>query len=164
MNKLITVILISLFAPFLASGADLTQPLIVDVPPNWVVSYKGDNRTRFYTVKREGGDTALMMLSIWPVPGNISQIPEVIESMAKGFIVHAEKSKKFELLTTNYIVEEIHGDVFSGNFVQFSIKGGILQTMFMIGDKDVIWNGQFTGTKERWIEAVDILKKIKKNG
>jgi hypothetical protein len=34
----------------------------------------------------------------------------------------------------------------------------------MIGDNEGIWNGQFTGTKERWAEALDILKKLKKKG
>ena len=48
--------------------------------------------------------------------------------------------------------------------LQFEIEGGVTQTMFMIGDAEGIWNGQFTGTKERWAEALSILKKLKKRG
>jgi len=47
--------------------------------------------------------------------------------------------------------------------VQFEIDGGLIQTMFMIGNTEGIWNGQFTGTKERWAEALSILKKLKEN-
>jgi hypothetical protein len=46
--------------------------------------------------------------------------------------------------------------------VKFEIKGGIVQTMFMIGKDKEIWNGQFTGTEKQWTEALDILEKIKK--
>ena len=60
-------------------------------------------------------------------------------------------------------IEEIAGDTFSGSFVKFEIDGGITQTMFMIGDTEGIWNGQFTGTKEGWTEAISILMKLKKN-
>jgi hypothetical protein len=40
--------------------------------------------------------------------------------------------------------------------------GGLYQTMFMLSDGDGIWNGQFSGSKERWTEAVQILKKLKR--
>jgi hypothetical protein len=76
----------------------------------------------------------------------------------------AKDNKDIKLKTVQYKIEEIAGDTFSGSFVQFEIEGGITQTMFMIGDAEGIWNGQFTGTKERWIEALAILKKLKKNG
>jgi len=65
---------------------------------------------------------------------------------------------------SKYKIEEIAGNTFSGSFVQFEIEGGVTQTMFMIGDAEGIWNGQFTSTMERWAEALAILKKLKKNG
>jgi hypothetical protein len=104
------------------------------------------------------------MFSRSPVPGNVKQIPEQIETLAKSFAEAAKDSKDFKLKIDKYKIEEIAGDAFQGSFVQFEIEGGVTQTMFMIGDAEGIWNGQFTGTKERWAEALSILKKLKKKG
>jgi hypothetical protein len=92
---------------------------------------------------------------------NVNQIPQQIEIMAKGFVKTAKDNKNFKLKTDKYEIEEITGDTFSGRVVQFEIDGGLIQTMFMIGNTEGIWNGQFTGTKERWAEALSILKKFK---
>ena len=92
----------------------------------------------------------------------MKQIPEQIEAMAKGFVGMAKDNKDLKLKTDKYKIEEITGDTFSGNFVQFEVDGGFTQTMFMVGDDEGIWNGQFTGTKERWAEALRILKSMKK--
>ena len=140
------------------------QALIVEAPATWKVEFKGDKGMQFYTVTRKDGDTALLMFSRWPAPGNVKQIPEQIEALAKGFLAAVKDNKDIKLKTDKYQIEAIAGDTFSGRFVQFEIDGGITQTMFMIGDAEGIWNGQFTGTKERWAEAVSILKKLKKKG
>jgi hypothetical protein len=140
------------------------QALVVEVPATWKVEFKGDKGMQFYTVTRKEGDTALLMFSRSPVAGNVNQIPEQIEAMAKGFAYMAKDNKDFKLKTDKYKVEEISGDMFSGRFVRFEIEGGFTQTMFMIGDNEGIWTGQFTGTKERWVEALAILKSLKKNG
>jgi hypothetical protein len=157
-----TFLISSSVLPLIAQGEK--QALIVEVPATWKVEFKGDKGMQFYTVTRKEGDTALLMFSRWPAPGNVNQIPKQIEAMAKGFAEQAKDSKEFKLKTDKYKIEEIAGDTFSGSFVQFEIDGGVTQTMFMIGDAEGIWNGQFTGTKERWAEAVSILKKLKKNG
>jgi len=160
-NILIAILLVSSATlPTLAEEAK--QSLVVEVPETWEVEFKGDKGIQFYTVTRKAGDTALLMFSRWPAPGNVKQIPEQIEAMAKGFVGLAKGNKDFKLKDENYKIEEITGVTFSGHFVQFEIEGGVTQTMFMIGDEEGIWNGQFTGTKERWAEAVAILKKIKK--
>ena len=162
-NILAAIFLISSAAlPLLAEEAK--QALIVEAPTTWRVEFKGDKGMQFYTVTRKEGDTALLMFSRSPVPGNVKQIPEQIEAMAKGFVGLAKGNKEIKLKTDKYKIEEIAGDKFSGSFVQFEIEGVITLTMFMIGDAEGIWNGQFTGTKERWAEAIAILKKLKKNG
>lgn len=162
-SKIVATILSLLsFTPLIAEN--LPQALIVKTPETWKVEHQGDNGIEFYTVTRKEGDTALLMFSRWPVAGNINQIPEQIEKLAKGFVAQAKGNKELKLKTTKYEVEKIEGDTFSGNFVRFEIEGGFTQTMFMIGDDQGIWNGQFTGTKERWTEALSILKKLKKKG
>lgn len=160
---LISLFLISSAAlPLLAEEAK--QALIVEAPATWKIEFKGDKGMQFYSVTKKEGDTALLMFSRWPAPGNVNQIPDLIESMAKSFAKVAKDNKDFKLKTDQYNIEPIVGDTFSGRFVTFEVDGGIFQTMFMIGDDGEIWNGQFTGTKERWAEALSILKKVKKNG
>jgi hypothetical protein len=163
MKSKIVTILLSLCNAVLSLGAEVKQALAVEAPASWEVKYKGDKGIQFYTVIRKDGDTALLMFSRSPVSGNVAQIPEQIETLAKGFVSQAAKSNDFKLESTEYKIEKIEGEHFSGRFVQFAVKGGIVQTMFMIGDSEGIWNGQFTGTKERWAEALEILKKLKKN-
>lgn len=160
-----------LVAIFLASSVTLPllaeeakQALIIEAPAAWKVEFKGDKGMQFYTVTRTDGETALLMFSRWPAPGNVKQIPEQIEAMAKGFLGVAKGNRDIKLKTDKYKIEEIAGDTFAGSFVQFEIEGGLTQTMFMIGDEEGIWNGQFTGTKERWAEALAILKSLKKKG
>lgn len=164
LNSIIITILISLSTASFSLCAELKQTLVVEAPASWEVNYRGDNGIQFYTVTRKEGDTALLMFSRWPTSGNVAQIPEYIESLAKGFLSQVTKNEDLKLESAKYKIEELEGDVFSGKFVQFSMKGGIIQTMFMIGDSEGIWNGQFTGAKERWAEALEILKKIKKKG
>ena len=94
----------------------------------------------------------------------MKQIPEQIEALAEGFIEIAKDQKGLNLKSDQYKIEKIDGETFSGSFVKFEIEGGITQTMFMIGYKEGIWNGQFTGTKEQWAEALAIVKKLKKKG
>lgn len=164
MKTQIASIVIGMATAILAAGAEVKQALAVETPQGWKVEFKGDERLQFYTVTRKEGDMALLMFSRSPVPGNVAQIPERVEALAKGFVTTAKESKDFTLEKEEYVLEKIEGEAFSGQFVVFQIKGGILQAMFMVGDEGGIWSGQFTGTKERWAEALEILKKLKKNG
>ena len=162
MKKILAATILTLSTTLPSIAEEAKQALIVDAPATWKVEFKGDKGMQFYTATRKKGDTALLMFSRWPAPGNVNQIPETVEMLAKGFVAQAKDNKDLKLKTTDYKIEEIDGDTFSGRFVQFEIEGGFCQTMFMIGDTEGIWNGQFTGTKERWTEALSILKKLKK--
>jgi hypothetical protein len=164
MKIILAAIILTLSTVIPSTAEEGKQALIVNAPATWKVEFKGDKGLQFYTVTRKEGDTALLMFSRSPVPGNVNQIPEQVEMLAKGFAAQAKDQRDFKLKTTKYKIEEIAGDAFSGRFVEFEIEGGIYQTMFMIGDDEGIWNGQFTGTKERWAEALSILKKLKKKG
>jgi hypothetical protein len=164
MKKILAAIILTSTAALPLLAEEAKQALIVEAPATWKVEFKGDKGMQFCTVTRKEGDTALLMFSRWPAPGNVNQIPEQIEAMAKGFVGMAKDNKDIKLKTDQYKIEEIAGDTFSGSFVQFEIEGGVTQTMFMIGDAEGIWNGQFTGKIERWAEALAILKKLKKKG
>ncbi len=138
-------------------------PLIVDAPPQWSIDFKGDKGIQFFTVKRTEGEPALLMFSRWPAPGNKDQIPKYVESLAKGFLDQAKTNPKIKLESKEYKIEKIEGVEFSGEYTSFTVSNGHLQSMFMISDGDGIWSGQFTGSKERWSEALEILKKLKKS-
>lgn len=159
---LATILLISCVTiPLLAEEAK--QALIVEAPATWKVEFKGGEGWQLYTVTRKD-ETAFLQFSQSPGGiGNVNQIPEQIKVMAKDFAERAKDNKGLKLKSKEYTIEKIAGGTFSGSFVQFEIEGGFTQTMFMIGDAEGVWNGQFTGTKERWAEALAILKKIKKN-
>jgi hypothetical protein len=163
MKRTVAAISLILSIARLLLAEEPKQALIVETPATWEVKFKGNKGLQFYTVTRKEGDSALLMFSRSPVPGNVNQIPQQIEIMAKGFVKTAKDNKNFKLKTDKYEIEEITGDTFSGRVVQFEIDGGLIQTMFMIGNTEGIWNGQFTGTKERWAEALSILKKLKEN-
>ena len=164
MKARLIAFLLSLVASLPAIADDIPQALIVKAPDTWQVEYKGDDGIQFYTVTRKDGDNALLMFSRWPVPGNVTQIPEQIKQLAEGFVAQADKNEEIKLKAKKYKIEKIEGDDFSGSFVVFSIEGGFTQAMFMIGDEEGIWNGQFTGTPERWAEVIAILKSLKKKG
>lgn len=162
MRPFVTAIISGLVAPLSLLGEDLPQALTVDAPATWEVEFKGDRGVPFYIVKRKDGDPALLMFSRWPVSGNVNQIDELLTSIADGFVAAAGNNKEIKIKTTDYKIEKIDGDEFSGSFASFGIEGGFVQSMFMIGDDEGIWSGQFTGTPERWTEALAILKTLKK--
>lgn len=164
MKSLAALLFFSLTVFAAAQTPEAKQPLVVQTPANWEVTYKGDNGVQFYSVIRKEVEPALLMFSRWPAPGNKDQIPSLIDTLANGFINEMKKHEEIKLESLDYKKEKIEGDSYSGEFALFTVQNGMVQTMFMISDGDGIWNGQFTGSKERWAEALDILKKLKKNG
>jgi opacity protein-like surface antigen len=156
---LTTVLLVSCVTlPLLAEEAK--QALIVEAPATWKVEFKGGEGWQLYTVTQKDNGAFLEFSQSPGGADNVNQIPEEIKVMAE----RAKDNKGFKLKSEKYTIEEIAGDTFSGSFVQFEIEGGFTQTMFMIGDAEGIWNGQFRGTKKQWAEALSLLKKLKKKG
>ena len=54
-----------------------------------------------------------------------------------------------------------------GSYAVFqTVAGGtnVFHTMFMMSVGGRVWNGQFTGSSNAWIQAVTVLKSISKNG
>jgi opacity protein-like surface antigen len=160
---LATILVVSCVTlPLLAEEAK--QALIVEAPATWKVEFKGGEGWQLYTVTQKDNGAFLQFSQSPGGVGNVNQIPEQIEAMAKKFAERAKYNKGLKLNSKEYKIEEIAGDTFSGSFVQFEIEGGFTQTMFMIGNAEGIWNGQFRGKKELWAEARSLLKKLKKKG
>jgi len=153
-----------IFSALITSSALASEgPLKVAVDERWSLDYKGDG-VQFYSLTRTKNESALLMFSKWPAPGNRDQIPVYLNQMAEGFLKEAKRNEEFSLDSDSYEKEKIEGIEFSGEAVVFTVQGGLYQTMFMLSNGDGIWNGQFSGSKERWKEAVEILKQLKRKG
>jgi hypothetical protein len=137
-------------------------PLVVSPPSDWTVTYDGSKGVSFYSLSKPQGENVILMFSKWPAPGNADQIPGFLDQIATKFVDAAARNPKIKLDNTNYDKGEFLGDPFSGNYVEFTIKGGLKQVMFMFSDGNGIWNGQYTGSADGWIEAMEVLKAIKK--
>jgi len=162
MKTEITVFALTVTTFACVQGSEVKQPLTVQVPENWRVDYNGKNGIQFYRIKLTEGESMLLMFSRWPVEGGKEEIPHLLDTIAKGFIGKINGNKGM-IETLDYRADSIEGEIYSGKFVAFPMRGGLLQTIFMIGNGDEIWSGQFTGSKERWNDSLNILKKIKKN-
>jgi len=157
---LATMFLISNSVLNLLAG-EVKQTLLVSTPHTWKMEFTSKNGINLYSIKRKKSDTDLLMFSRWPMVTHLDQIPELTKAMARSFIETARNSKDFKLKSDKYVTKKIVGEQFSGGFVHFDINDELIQIIFVVGHKEEIWNGQFTGTKEGWTEALSILKKLK---
>jgi hypothetical protein len=159
----ITVVFLSFGLSALAESE--AGPFQVHAATGWSVKYQGDNGVQLYSITRPPQEGfILLMFSRKPGKGNREQIAEYIDYMAKGFPERVKKNPMLKLDSERYTKEEFKGDSFSGEFVVFTFANGAKQAMFMFGDSDEAWSGQYSGPSERWLEALEILKAIKKNG
>ncbi|YCM45940.1 hypothetical protein V2O64_07920 [Verrucomicrobiaceae bacterium 227] len=164
MKSKIVATILTVLSSLSAFAQKPAQPLIIETPETWKVEFEGKKNMQFYTVTLKEEGSALLMLSRWSVPGTSSEIPKLVASLKDAFLEQVKGNEQLKITSTKHEVKKIKGDTFSGNFVKFKIKGGIVQTMFMIGQKKDLWNGQFTGTEKQWSEALAIIQKIKKKG
>jgi hypothetical protein len=164
MTKSLLPAVLLLLATGLAAHADSTGPLIVS-PPNaqWTVKYKKDDHGETYTLVPPTGQDILLTFSRWPAPGNAQQMPGFLETMADKFADQAQRNPSIQLASTDYTKGEFIGYPFSGRYVEFTIKGGLKQVLFMFSEGTGIWNGQYIGPDTGWLDAMDTLKTIKKS-
>jgi len=143
------------------NATEAAGPLLITTDEKWQVSYEGD-QVQFYTIKRTAGETALLMVHRWSAPGNADQIPTYLEQIAEGFLKEADKNPDLKLTKKGYEKQPIEGAEFSGEAVIFTVHAGLYQTSFMVSDGDGIWSGQFTGSKELWAEAIEIIQQLQR--
>jgi hypothetical protein len=147
-----------------ARADSTTGPLVVTPPSSdWSVQYKKDTNGEVYTLVCPPGQNILLTFSRWPAPGDADQIPGFLETMAKKFAELAQRNPKIKLESTAYTSGEFIGYPFSGKYVEFTIKGGLKQVLFMFSEGNGIWNGQYIGPADGWLDAMEVLKGIKKS-
>lgn len=142
-------------------------PLSFQLPSGWKVERHAPGGLQFYTVTAGTPDAGLLMLSQWPPPSRPEEIPALVQKLAEGFLDQARQSSKFTLATQHYRVEQFTGSQCQGSYAVFQISNGgtnVLQTMFMMSVDGRVWNGQFTGPSNAWLQAIGLLKSANRNG
>jgi hypothetical protein len=141
-----------------------TGPLVVTPQTaDWSVKYQKDANGETYTLTPPAGQNILLMFSRWPAPGNADQMPGFLDTMAAKFADLAQRNPRIQLESSKYTKGEFIGYPFSGKYVEFTIKGGLKQVLFMFSEGNGIWNGQYIGPADGWTDAMEVLKAIKKS-
>ena len=125
----------------------------------------------FYSIKwkRKNEMASVFMISKWPNQMSTSKIPPTVKSIIEGTFESIKKSDG-SVIEDDAKVQyaEILEEFVSGNVAYFehtSKRGNRrIQSVHMISDGDVIWNGQFSGSKELFQEAMNIFKTIQPQG
>jgi hypothetical protein len=162
MSKLLFSALLALVLALPALADASTGPLQITPADGWTVKY--DATAQSYSVVPPAGPAQNTLLSFtpWPAPGTPAEIPGFLDTMAAKFADMAQHNPKIKLASPQYTKGEFIGDPYSGNYVEFTIKGGLKQVLFIFGDSTGLWNGQYIGTADGWFDAMEVLKGIKK--
>lgn len=125
------------------------------------------NGVHFYSIKwkRKNEMPSVFMISKWPNEMSTSEMPSTVQKIIEGTFASV-KAMGSSLIEENAKVqyEEISEEFVSGNVAYFehtSKRGNRrVQSVHMVSDGDVIWNGQFSGSKELFQEAMNIFKTV----
>ena len=119
----------------------------------------------FYSIewKRKNEMSSVFMISKWPNEMPASKMPSTVQKIIKVTFESAKKSDGSVIEEDAKIqYEEISEKFVFGNVAYFeatSKRGNRrVQSIHMVSDGDVIWNGQFSGSKELFQEAMNIFK------
>jgi len=142
-------------------------PLSFQLPAGWKMEHQTPGSLHFYTVTAGTADGGLLMFSQWPPPSRPEEIPGLVQKLADGFLAQAKQSSEITLASHEYRVEQFTGSQCQGSYAVFQTGSGgtnVLQTMFMMSVGGRVWNGQFTGPSNAWIQAIGVLTSVKNDG
>ena len=155
----IVAVLFLLGLPARADG-----PLVVTPQsPDWTVKYAKTDKTETYTLVPADPHMAAFVFTRWTAAGNSDQIPGYLGSMANEFAQQAQLNPKIQLASYDYNQGEFIGYPYSGKYAEFTFKSGIKEELFIFGDNTGLWSGHFIGTAQGWLDAMEVLKAIKKS-
>ena len=112
---------------------------------------------------------SVFMISKWPNEMSTSEMPSTVQKIIEGTFESVKKSDGSVIQEDAKVqYAEISEKFVSGNLAYFehtSKRGNQrVQSVHMVSDGDVIWNGQFSGSKELFQEAMDIFKTMEPQG
>jgi len=123
------------------------------------------NGVHFYSIKwkRKNEMPSVFMISKWTNEMSTSEMPSTVQKIIEGTFESVKKSDGSVIEEDAKVqYEEISEKFVSGNVAYFehtSKRGNRrVQSVHMVSDGDVIWNGQFSGSKELFQEAMNIFK------
>jgi hypothetical protein len=110
--------------------------------------------------------TSVFMISQWPVDMSSSEMAPSVQKIAENTFAATKANGKSKIEDDAKIqYSEISEEFVSGNVAYFehtSERGyQRILSIHMVSDGDVIWNGQFSGSKELFKEAMNIFKTMK---
>jgi hypothetical protein len=149
---------------FLASCSNDT-PLTFDLPQNWVVDYNKLVKLDFHTFSVKDSNESVLMLSRWPPSTTAKEIPILVRELAESFASTAKDNPELGSINVDYKFDGFKNENCSGSYAVFEFEedsNRYVQTMFMLDVEGDAWNGQFTGSFERWELALQILQSIKR--
>ena len=124
-----------------------------------------ENGVHFYSIKwqRKNEMDSVFMISKWPNEMPASKMPSTVQEIIEGTLVTLNEAIGSEVRDSSKVIYmEISEEFVSGNLAYFehtSKKGNRrVQSVHMVSDGDVIWNGQFSGSKELFQVAMDVFK------
>ena len=129
------------------------------------------NGVHFYFIKwkLKNEMTSMFSISKWPVEMPTSEMAPSVQKIAEDtFAVTKAKGKSKIEKDAKIQYSKISEEFVSGNVAYFehtSERGyQRILSVHMVSDGDVIWNGQFSGSKELFKEAMDIFKTMEPQG
>jgi len=140
--------------------------LNIDAPEGSIFKDKAmENGVHFYSIKwkRKNEMPSVFMISKWPNEMSTSEMPSTVQKIIEGTFESVKKSDG-SVIEEDAKVQyaEISEKFVSGNVAYFehtSKRGNRrVQSVHMVSDGDVIWNGQFSGSKELFKSAMGIFK------
>lgn len=140
----------------------------MSVKSGWNIKYNGKDGVSFYSLTSSVPGSGLLMFS--KVPSQLIALDEAefLKSMAEGFQnKYKGKGSIFTLTKDTYDITEIETPYCKGKFVAFNLRNNtlnqtIVQTVFVLRLDGELWNGQFTGHEEEWLESISMLKTLKR--
>ena len=126
------------------------------------------NGVHFYFIKwkLKNEMTSVFSISKWPVEMPTSEMAPSVQKIAEDTFAETKANGKSKIEKDARIqYSEISEEFVSGNVAYFehtSERGyQRILSVHMVSDGDVIWNGQFSGSKELFKEAMNIFKPMK---
>jgi len=123
------------------------------------------NGVHFYSIKwkLKNEMTSVFSISKWPVEMPTSEMAPTVQKIAEDTFAETKANGKSKIEKDAKIqYSEISEEFVSGNVAYFehtSERGyQRILSIHMVSDGDVIWNGQFSGSKELFKEAMNIFK------
>jgi hypothetical protein len=143
--------------------ADTTGPLCVTPPTiDWHVHYQGGAVGDVYTLEPPEGHIAAFTLARWTPPSRVDQLPHLLATISAHFAAAAQGDPKIVFDKPDPAQGEIIGDPFTGRYAAYSLKGGLLEVLFLLSDGKTLWHGHYVGPAAGWDDARRVLEVLKK--